>query len=136
MRHGTARSVRDDSGHPISSLVGDLLADAELLVRQEVALIRKDFQEDLRLHEAALRRIGSAVVFSFFGRAGLALSFVYLFHEGVGLKLWQSYGSVGILLMVFGRLLFHQKSKGKENSDANSIERLGETKHGNTIGHS
>ncbi len=130
-----AEPFQQEPSESISVLVGDLLADAQQLIRQEVALIRTDFQEDFNHHKAALRRLTAAVVASIIGGIWLSLCLVYLLHEAGGFALWQSFGLIGVALLISGRYLLYRKQKTKEFVDGNgkSDGKTRDTKPGNTL---
>ena len=133
MRQEIAEPFRPEPRESISSLIGELLGDAQQLIRQEVALVRIDFQEAFSHHKVALRRLTAAMVTSLLGCFWLSLCLVYLLNETAGFSLWQSFGSVGVGMMISGRLLFHRELKRKEIIDGKSNGRTGKTEHGNTF---
>jgi hypothetical protein len=91
----------------MASLVGGIIGDAQRLVRQEVALARRELQLefDKAKGAGALLAAGSGVVA--IAAVFLGLMAVFLLHEPGGLPLWASFLIVGGVLAVGGAILLY-----------------------------
>src|SRR6266852_6665400 len=98
---------RIDSPASVSTLVGGIIEDAQQLMRQEVALARREIQEELTKAKAAAASFALGAVVLFFG--GLLLCFMlahlitWVSHDW--LPLWGSFAMVGGSLTILGIVL-------------------------------
>jgi hypothetical protein len=91
----------------MASLVGGIISDAERLVRQEIALARREMQLEFdKAKEASVALAAGAGVCTI-GTVFLGLMVVFLLHELGGLPLWASFLIVGGALAIVGAILLY-----------------------------
>jgi hypothetical protein len=92
-------------GQTVTGLVSGIVADAQELVKQQVALVRAELKADFRktVQAATLLAVGAAV--SLPAIVLLCFMFVYLLHEPAGLPLWASFLIVGGAFAVLSAVL-------------------------------
>jgi hypothetical protein len=111
---------RLDGPTSMSALVGGIINDAQQLIRQEVALARREVQEEITKAKVAALSFAAGAAVAFFGVMLLCFMFVYLFHwltNGLppGFPLWACFGIVGAVLVAMGAgLLLAARSKLSE----------------------
>jgi Putative Actinobacterial Holin-X, holin superfamily III len=100
----------------LSSLVGGIINDFQALVKQEVALARREFAEELRKARQAAISLGIGVGVLVVGSLLLIFMLVFLLSWAVpAIPLWGSFGIIGGLLIVTGAaLLLRAKSKAED----------------------
>jgi hypothetical protein len=100
----------------LSSLVGGIINDFQLLVKQELALARRELADELRKAKQALISLGIGVGVLAIGGLLLIFMLVHLLSSVVpAIPLWGSYGIVGGLLIAAGAaLLLRAKSKAED----------------------
>ena len=100
----------------LSSLVGGIINDFQVLMKQEVALARRELAEELRKAKQAARVLGIGLGIAAMGGLLLALMLVFLLNWAVpAIPLWGAFGVVGLLLVALaGMLLLHAKNKAEE----------------------
>jgi CHASE3 domain sensor protein len=89
----------------MASLVAGIISDAERLVRQEIALARREMQVELEKAETAGMALALGAGIAMIGAVFLCLVVVFLLHELGGLALWASFLIVGGLLAIAGGIL-------------------------------
>jgi multisubunit Na+/H+ antiporter MnhB subunit len=92
-------------GQSVTGLVSGILADAQELVKQQVALVRAEIKADFRRTVAAAALIAVGAVAALPTVFLLCNLFVYLLHEEVGLTRWAGYGIVGGVFLVLSAAL-------------------------------
>lgn len=101
----------------MAELVADIVQDAQKLIRQELALVRTEIQQELSRAKAA------AVLFAFaavaFGLGGilLALALVRGLEALSGLPLWLDYGIISIVYLGTGFFLLQKGNNKAEQVD-------------------
>jgi hypothetical protein len=112
-------------GQPsLASLVGGIVNDAQQLIRQEVALARREIQDELNKIKTAALSVGVGVGVGLLGGLMLCFMLVHLLHWATGYRgevdpaaipLWGCYGIVGALFLVISVMLFYiGKSKAQQ----------------------
>jgi protein-S-isoprenylcysteine O-methyltransferase Ste14 len=91
----------------MASLVGGIISDAQRLVRQEVALARREMQVELDKAKGASVALALGAGGAMLGAVFLGLMVVFLLHELGGLQLWASFLIVGGVLAVVGAILLY-----------------------------
>jgi hypothetical protein len=91
----------------MASLVGGIITDAQRLVRQEVALARREMQVELDKAKVASISLAAGAGLSMFGAIFLGLMVVFLLHEVGGLAVWASFLIVGGVVAVAGAVLLY-----------------------------
>ena len=91
----------------MASLVGGIISDAQRLVRQEVALARREMQAELDKAKVASIALASGAGLCMFGAIFLGLFIVFLLHEAGGLPLWASFLIVGGVVAIAGAILLY-----------------------------
>jgi len=95
-----------DNSQTISTLLGEIVDDAQKLVRQELALARTELQEEYVKVKGAAGQLGLA--FAALGIAGLLLAFtlVHVLADVANLPLWASYLIITFLFAGAGLTLY------------------------------
>jgi len=94
----------------VARLVGDIVADAQKLIRQEIALARVELQEEWKKTKSAARGFTIAVVMGFVTvfNAGMALAHIL---QALGVTPWLSYT---LVTLVYGGIAYALLRKGTE----------------------
>jgi hypothetical protein len=87
----------------MASLVGGIITDAQRLVRQEVALARREMQVELDKAKGASVALGLGAGCAMLGTLFLGFTVVYLLN--LALPLWASFLIVGGVLAIAGAIL-------------------------------
>jgi hypothetical protein len=92
-------------GQTVTGLVSGIVADAQELIKQQVALVRAELKSDFQrtVRAAVLLAVGAAVAMP--AVALLCFTIVYVLHEPVGLPLWASFLIVGGGLAILSAVL-------------------------------
>ena len=115
-RERAAPDTRTDDAS-VADLIGGLVSDAQLLVRREIDLARREvtIEIDKVKQGAVALGIGAGVVL--IGALLLAHMLVYLVQNLTGLSLWVSYLIVGAIFAIAGGLLLMQGIKRMQDVD-------------------
>ena len=89
----------------MASLVGGIITDAQRLVRQEIALARREMQLEFDKAKVASVLLAVGAGLAMFGAIFLGLMVVFLLHEVGGLPLWASFLIVGGVVAIIGAIL-------------------------------
>jgi len=98
----------------MASLVGGIVNDAQTLIKEEMALAKREVSDELHKARDAAIALGIGVGLTAVGGLLLSLMLVYLLQwaSSERLNLWACYGIVGAALMVVGGgLLFLGKRR-------------------------
>jgi hypothetical protein len=98
----------------MASLVGGIVNDAQTLIKQEMALAKREVTDELHKARDAAIALGIGIGLTVVGGLLLSLMLVYLLQwaSSERLTLWACYGIVGAALMVVGGgLLFLGKRR-------------------------
>jgi hypothetical protein len=119
-----ATEVQNHPEQSMASLVGGIVGDVQDLIKQQLALTRKEIEADLRKTRDAATLLAVGVGLALFGCFALCLMLAHLIHylttppllqataEPAAIPLWGCYGIVAaILLGVGGALAFAGKKK-------------------------
>jgi hypothetical protein len=101
----------------VSSLVGGIISDAQQLIRQEVALAKREVQDEVTKAKTAAASLASGAAFALLGSALLCFMLVYLLYwlTSEHLPLWACFGIIGGGLAVIGLiLLYAARNKASE----------------------
>jgi hypothetical protein len=102
------------AGPSLASLVGGIVHDAQTLLEQETALVKREVTDELHKARDAAIALGIGIGITSVGGLLLGLMLVYLLQwaSSERLTLWGCYGVVGAALMVVGGgLLFFGKRR-------------------------
>jgi len=110
----TEQSVAERSGlntkgpaEPTSTVVADIIRDAQELLSQQLALFREEVREDFRKTREAVYPMTFGLGLAAIGGVLLCLMLVYLLHWAYpALPLWGAYGIVAAVLTLLGVGLF------------------------------
>jgi hypothetical protein len=93
----------------VSSLVGGIISDAQQLIRQELALAKREMQEEVNKAKAAAVSLAAGGALALLGGVLLCLMLVYLLQwlTNENFPLWACYGVVGGLLALVGLILLY-----------------------------
>lgn len=86
----------------MASLVSGIIADAQVLLKQQFALLRRELQQELRQARTAAISLGVGVAILAVGAMLLIVMLVHLLQVSTQLPLWGCYGIVGGLLALIG----------------------------------
>jgi len=90
----------------LSSLVGGIVTDAQVLVKQELALAKSEVANELQKAKEAAFSLGLGIGVAALGCILLAFMFVYLLAWGFPqMPLWGCFGIVGAVMVVAGGAL-------------------------------
>jgi hypothetical protein len=97
-------------------LVGGIINDFQVLVKQEAALARREFADELRKGKQAAISLGIGVGVLTVGALLLIFMLVFFLNWAVpAIPLWGAFGIVGGLLVLVGlALLVRAKSKAED----------------------
>jgi hypothetical protein len=99
----------------MASLVGGIITDATRLVRQEIALGRREMQTEFEKAKVASISLAAGAGLAMFGAIFLGLCIVFVLDEVGGLPIWASFLIVGGVVAIAGAILLyvgiHQVSK-------------------------
>jgi putative superfamily III holin-X len=100
----------------LSSLVGGIISDFQLLVKQEVALARRELADELRKAKQAVISLGIGIGVLAIGGLLMVLMLVHLLSWAFpAIPLWGSYAIIGGLLIAVGvGLLVLAKNKAED----------------------
>lgn len=87
------------------TLVGGILQDLRVLMRQEAQLLRDEVKLEVSKAGRAASGLGIGAGLLAVGALFLLLMLVHGLHEWTGLPLWASYGLVGLILAGVGGVL-------------------------------
>jgi hypothetical protein len=91
----------------MASLVGGIIQDAQRLVRQEVALARREMQVELDKAKTASAALAIGAGVAMIGAVFLCLMVVFLLHELGHLPLWAGFLIVGGVLAIGGAIALY-----------------------------
>jgi uncharacterized membrane protein YqjE len=112
-----ATTLTRNSEPSLASLVSGIVSDAQALIKQEMALARRELADELNKAKQATLSLGVGAAVAGLGGVLLALMVVYILHEEAGMKLWLSYLIVGGVLAIAGAtLLLFARAKASEIS--------------------
>ena len=100
-----SETVSPPEGQTVTGLVSGIIADAQELVKQQVAMVRAELRADFQrtVRAAALLAVGGlAAVPAVFLVCNM---FVFMLHELAHLSVWASYGIVGGAFVVLSAVL-------------------------------
>jgi len=99
---------RPETGHDttssssVASLLAGIVNDAQELIKQQLALFKHEFRQDLKRAEEIVLSFALALPCVLVGSILLCLMVVALLHEQGGLQWWASFGIVGGVILVVG----------------------------------
>jgi len=105
--------VQNRSEPSMTSLVSGIVSDMQDLVKQQLLLMRREIEEDLRKSAEAASIFALGAGFLLLGAIPLCLMLVYLIHwvasppgtDPASFPLWACHGVVGAVLLVIGGVL-------------------------------
>jgi hypothetical protein len=95
----------------LAQLVSELVSDAKLLLRQEVALAKHEIYEEVRKSKVALTSLGAGIGLAALGGLLLIVMLVHLLNALTELPLWMCYGIVGGVFAIVGIVLVYTGKK-------------------------
>jgi Putative Actinobacterial Holin-X, holin superfamily III len=95
----------------LAQLVSELVNDAKLLLRQEVALAKHEIRAEVRKSKVALISLGTGVGMAALGGLLLIIMLVHLLNALSELPLWMCYGIVGGVCAIAGIALLYTGKK-------------------------
>jgi hypothetical protein len=100
----------------MAALVGGVISDLQLLIKQELALARREMVDEARKTKDAALSLGVGIGIAALSGLLLTLMVVHLLNWAVpSLPLWGCYGIVAAVLAAAGAVLWlHGKSKAHE----------------------
>jgi len=111
------------------SLLGGIANDAKELLLQEVALMKREVQYELRKAKTAAIALGSAIGIIATGGILLMLALVHLLDAFTVVPLWGCYGIVASALVVLGGVLLvaaKTKAVALDGVPQRTVERMKE----------
>ncbi|NJK81142.1 MAG: phage holin family protein [Chloroflexaceae bacterium] len=104
-RLGQAAETVKDESQSVAHLLGELVADAQHLVRKEFELARTEVRQEINKAQQGAISLGIGVGVLAMGGIMLLLMLVYLLADVFTLELWISYLIVGAVLAIIGTIL-------------------------------
>lgn len=98
MNEETGRTARQG----IAGLLGGLIGDVRALIRQELRLMRHEFEAEFAKVRHGVVSIGIGLGVAGIGSIFALTMLVYVLKELTPLPLWACYGAIGMLLVVLG----------------------------------
>jgi hypothetical protein len=86
----------------VSGLVSGILDDAQMLVKQQVEMLKAEVREDFRRSKRAAEFGAVGIVCATVGTLGLVTALAYLLHEQYQFAMWSSWGIVGGAFTILG----------------------------------
>jgi hypothetical protein len=92
----------------MASLVGGIINDAQALIKQELALARREVADELQKTREAIIALGIGIAIAVLGGLMLVFMLVYLLSwaSSEQIPLWGCFGIVGAALVIVGGGLF------------------------------
>jgi hypothetical protein len=109
-----AYDLPDASEPSMASLVGGIVHDVQALMKQELALAKREVTEELNKAKEVVILLGISIGSATLGGLLLIFMLVYLLHTASSerLPLWGCYGIVGAaLILLAGGLFFFGKKR-------------------------
>src|SRR5881394_4079841 len=106
-----ATEVQNHSEQSMASLVGGIVGDVQDLIKQQLALTRKEIEADLRKTREAATLLAVGIGTALFGLFAFCLMLAHVIHylatpaalrvtaEPAAVPLWGCYGIVALLLL-------------------------------------
>ncbi len=103
-----AHDLPDASAPSMTSLFGGIVNDVQTLMKQELALAKREVAAELNKAKEAAISLGIGIGIAALGGLLFVLMLVYLLHwaSSERLPLWSCYGIVGAALMILGSGVF------------------------------
>jgi hypothetical protein len=103
-----AHDLAEASEPSMASLVGGIINDAQALIKQELALAKREVTDELNKAKDAVISLAVGIGTAALGGLLMCFMLVYLLHwaSSERLPLWGSYGIVGAALIILGGSLF------------------------------
>jgi uncharacterized membrane protein YqjE len=98
-------TVIPPDGQTVTGLVSGIVADAQELIKQQVALVRAEIKADFQRTVRALIMLGVGALAAVPAVFLVCNMFVFMLHELAGLSVWASYGIVGGVFVVLSAIL-------------------------------
>jgi len=89
----------------VTGLLSGIVADAQELIKQQMALLRAELKADARRTIRAAGLLAGGAVLAVPALFLLCNMLVFLLHEQAGLAIWSSYGIVGAAFLVLSAAL-------------------------------
>lgn len=86
----------------ITNLVTGILDDGKTLAKQQMEMFKSEVREDIQHSILAAQYGGIGIVLTTVGVLGFITALVYVLHEQVGLKMWISWGIIGLAFTAAG----------------------------------
>jgi uncharacterized membrane protein len=92
----------------LAQLVSDLVSDAKLLLRQELALAKYEIQEEVGKTKSAFVSLGIGAAVTAIGGLLLVLMLVHGLNALTGWPLWTCYAIVGAIFVLVGLMMLYR----------------------------
>jgi hypothetical protein len=114
------RGVITDEGRglperSVTTLVSGIIADAQHLIQQQLAMFRQEIRDDLRKSRDAALALAVGIGITLVGSVLLLLMLPLLLHWAAELPLWACFGIVGGVLTAVGGVLVYAGVKRFES---------------------
>jgi hypothetical protein len=90
----------------MGTLVRGALDDVRDLVREEIALARAEFRQEMRKAGRAAIGFGGAAAAGWFAGLFILAAIALGISEGLGLPYWVGFGVVGVVLAIVGGIFY------------------------------
>lgn len=94
--------LADAADPTMASLVGGIVNDAQTLVKQELALAKREVTDEIHKAKQAAVPLGIGIGIAALGSLLVVFMLVYLLYASSSVPLWGCYGIVGVPLLILG----------------------------------
>jgi uncharacterized membrane protein YqjE len=103
-----ARDFPNGSQPTMAALVGGIVNDVQVLLKEELQLAKCELANQFRVAKQAIFALAVGVAIAVFGALLLVFMLVYLLHWALSerLPVWSCFGIVGAVLTILGTALF------------------------------
>jgi len=99
-------NLRSDSSSSTASLVGEIIADAQKLIRQEMELAKAELRADWKRAKTSGIEMGVALFVGFLGAFFVSGAVVFLLNAITELPLWACFAIVSAIMIGGAALLY------------------------------
>jgi hypothetical protein len=98
-------TVNAPDGQSVTGLVSGIVADAQELIKQQIALVRAEIRADIQRIVRASIILGAGALAAVPAIFLVCNMIVFMLHELAGMSVWASYGIVGGVFVVLSAIL-------------------------------
>jgi len=99
-------NLQSEAQPSMASLVSGIISDAQHLVRDEIALARREIQEEVNKAKVAAISFGVGVAVAVLGGLMLCFMLAHLLNWGFNLPEWVGFGIVALVFLTVSAIMF------------------------------